>query len=185
MAIESKERRIGATTYRVTQLPAKRGRAMLVRFVRLLGPAAGAFASGVGRGARAGVNLDALMNANVAMLAGFGIGDALHDLCTRLNEEDLSAMCDEFAEYTVVVQSREIEQRLSKIFDDHFAGRYDEMFQWFRACCEVNFASFFAGSSGANPLAKLVDLISKWQSQTGSTGISTASPPASTMQTPS
>lgn len=172
MAIEAKERRIGATTYRITQLPAKRGRAMLVRFVRLVGPGAGAFVGGMGRG-KAG--FDAAI--------GIGIADALHDLCTRLNEEDLSVICDEFATYTVVVKSHEIELQLSKVFDDHFAGRYDEMFQWLRACCEVNFASFFGSSSGANPLAKLVDLLSKWQSPMGSTGTSTASPPASTMPT--
>jgi hypothetical protein len=174
MAIESKERRIGGTTYRITQLPTKRGRALLVRFVRLCGPGAGAFVGGIGR---ARSSFDAAL--------GAGIADALHDFCTRLNEDDLAAICDEFAVYTVVVQSREIELQLSKIFDDHFAGKYDEMFQWLRACCEVNFSSFFAVSSGANPLEKLMQILSKWQSQTTSTGTSTASPPAPTMQTTS
>lgn len=174
MAIEAKERRIGATTYRLTQLPAKRGRAMLVRFVRLFGPGAGSFVGGLGRGKS---GFDAAL--------GMGIAEALHDLCTRLNEEDLAVICDEFATYTVVVQSRDIEQQLSKIFDDHFAGRYDEMFAWLRACCEVNFASFFVASSGGAPLAKLMTLLSKWQPQTASTGTSTVSPPPATMQTTS
>jgi hypothetical protein len=174
MAIEAKERRIGASHYRITQLPAKRGRAMLVRFVRLLGPGAGAFVGGLGRGK---ASLDAAL--------GIGIADGLHDLCTRLNDEDLSAICDEFATYTVVIQSRDIELQLSKVFDDHFAGRYDEMLAWLRACCEVNFSSFFGASSVGDPLAKLMQVLSKWQPQPASTGTSTVSPPPVDMQTTS
>ena len=174
MAIEAKERRIGTTVYRITQLPAKRGRAMLVRFVRLLGPGAGAFVGGLGRGKS---GFDAAV--------GIGIADALHDLCTRLSEEDLAVICDQFAEYTVVVQSRDIERRLQDIFDDHFAGRYDEMLSWLRACCEVNFSSFFGASSLGAGLPRLMELLSRWQPQPASTGTSTESPRASTMPTPS
>jgi hypothetical protein len=174
MAIEAKERRIGGTLYRITQLPTKRGRALLVRFVRLCGPGAGAFVGGVGRGKG---SFEAAM--------GMGVAEALHDFCTRLNDEDLAVICDEFATYTVVVQSRDIELKLSSIFDDHFAGKYDEMFAWLRACCEVNFSSFFAVSSGANPLEKLMQILSKLQSQMTSTGTSTVSPPPAAMQTTS
>lgn len=174
MAIEAKERRIGATTYRITQLPAKRGRAMLVRFVRLFGPGAGAFVGGLGR-ARGGFD----------GAIGLGIGDALHDLCTRLSEEDLAAISDAFAEFTVVVVSRDVERRLADIFDDHFAGRYDEMLAWLRACCEVNFASFFAGSSLGTALPQLMELLSKYQPQAAATGTSTGSQPPSAMPIPS
>lgn len=171
MAIESKERRIGATTYRITQLPAKRGRAMIVRLVRLLGPGAGAFVGGVGRGGAGGRGFDTAL--------GIGLGDAIIDVATRINDEDLGAICDEFATYTVVVQSREIELQLSKVFDDHFAGKYDEMLEWLRACAEVNFTSFFGASSSAGGLlARLMALASKLPSPTASTGTSTASPPA-------
>lgn len=172
MAIEAKERRIGAHQYRITQLPAKRGRAMLVRFVRLFGPGAGAFVGGLGRG-----------KAGFDSALGVGIADALMDLCTRMNDEDVAAICDEFSQYTMVVQSRDVELQLSKVFDDHFAGRYDEMLAWLRACCEVNFASFFGASGGGAPLTKLMELLSKWQPQTASTGTSTASPRAADMPT--
>lgn len=174
MAIEAKERRIGATMYRITQLPAKRGRAMLVRFVRLFGPGAGAFVGGLGRG-RSG--LDGAV--------GLGIADAIHDLCTRLNEDDLSVISDQFAEFTVIVQSRDVERRLADVFDDHFAGKYDEMFGWLRACCEVNFSSFFAGSSLGAALPRLMELLSKYQPQPQSTGTSTESRAASAMPTTS
>ena len=172
MAIESRERRIGATTYRITQLPAKRGRAMLVRFVRLLGPGAGAFVGGLARG-KGGWDFAALG----------GIGEAVHDLCMRMNDEDLGAICDEFATYTVVVKSRDVELPLAKVFDDHFAGQYGEMMAWLRACCEVNFTSFFDGSRASDLLARAMQVLSKWQSPTASTGTSNASPPAADMQT--
>lgn len=175
MAIEAKERRIGATVYRITQLPAKRGRAMLVRFVRLFGPGAGAFVGGLGR-SKAAV-LDGAL--------GLGIADAMLDLCTRLSEDDLAVICDQFAEFTVVIVSRDVERRLSDVFDDHFAGKYDEMLSWLKACCEVNFASFFAGSSLGAGLPKLMDLLSRWQPQPQSTGTSTESPRASAMPTTS
>jgi hypothetical protein len=174
MAIEAKERRIGASTYRITQLPAKRGRAMLVRFVRLFGPGAGAFVGGLGRG-RSGFD----------GAVGLGIADAVHDLCTRISEDELSAICDQFAEYTVVVVSRDVERRLGDIFDDHFAGKYDEMLVWLRACCEVNFSSFFGGSSLGNALPRLMELLSKYQPPPASTGTSTESRAASAMPTTS
>jgi hypothetical protein len=140
---------------------------MLVRFVRLLGPGAGSFVGGLGRAPAGG------LDSALAM----GIADGLHDLCARLSEEDLDAMCTELATHTVVVKSRDVELRLSDVFDDHFAGRYDEMLSWFRFAAEVNFASFFAGSSGAGtPLSKLVAMLSAWRPPTESTGTSTASP---------
>jgi len=175
MAIESKEKRIGSVTYRVTQLPAKRGRAMLVRFVKLAGPGAGAFVGGLGR------NHGGSFDGSLAL----GIAEGLHDFSGRLNDDDLDAICEEFAKYTVVVKSREIELRLSDVFDDHFAGKYDEMLSWLRYCSEVNFASFFVGSSGAGtPLSKLVQMLSAWQPPTASTGTSTVSQrPAATQTT--
>lgn len=174
MAIEAKERRIGASVYRITQLPAKRGRAMLVRFIRLFGPGAGAFVGGLGRG-----------KSGFDGAVGLGIADAMHDLCTRLSEEDLAVICDAFAEFTVVVVNREIERKLSDIFDDHFAGKYDEMLSWLRACCEVNFASFFGDASLRAGLPRLMELLSRWQPQPASTGTSTESPRASAMPTTS
>ena len=174
MAIESKETRIGGVTYRVSQLPAKRGRSMLVRFVRLVGPGAGSFVGGLGR------SKDQTFDGGLAL----GIADGLHDLCLRLNDDDLSAICDEFATCTVVVKSRDIELRLSNVFDEHFAGRYDEMFAWLRFCCEVNFASFFAVSSSASGLlGRLTKLLSAFQPQPISTGTSTVSPAASATPT--
>jgi hypothetical protein len=167
VAIEYREKRIGPHLYRVTMLGAKAGRAMLVRLVKLGGPGVGSFAIGVGRNAT-----------SVDSALALGVGEALHDMASRLNESEVGAMMDEFALQTVVVQSADIELRLSDIFDDHFAGRYDLMLQWARFCMEVNFASFFGGSGSGGPLAKLWKALSALQSPPASTGTSTASPPA-------
>jgi hypothetical protein len=34
---------------------------------------------------------------------------------------------------------------LSRNIDDHFAGRYDAMLEWFMFALEVNFSGFFGG----------------------------------------
>jgi len=166
MAIETREKRIGAHNYRVTLLGAKQGRAMLVRLVRMGGPGLGSFVGGIGRNA-----------SSVDSALALGAGDAIHDLTTRLREDEIGGLMDEFALQTVLVQSAQIELRLSDVFDDHFAGRYDEMLAWVRFCLEVNFASFFGVSSGsAGALAKLWKMLSALQSQPTSTGTSGASP---------
>jgi hypothetical protein len=176
MAIETRERRIGATTYRVTQLPAKPGRAMLVRYIRLAGPGAGAFVGGLSS-SKAGT-----FDGSV----GGGIAEAIHDFTTRISDAELDAICDEFARYTIVVKSRDVELKLSDVFDDHFAAKYDEMWAWLRFCSEVNFASFFAVSSTgkAGLLNRVMGMVSAWQSQQASIGISTESPPQGATKTP-
>lgn len=172
MAIEFRERRIGEYTYRVTQLGAKAGRVMMVRLFKLAGPGVGSFVGGVGRGGTSG-------DLEVAMALGFG--DAVHDLAARISSDEVAAITDQFALQTVLVTSPEVELRLSDIFDDHFAGRYDEMLLWLRFCLEVNFTSFFRDKGGAakGPLANLWRVLSALQSRTASTGTSTESPPAS------
>lgn len=168
MAIETREKKIGPHTYRVTQLGAKQGRSMLVRLVKICGPGLGSFVGGIGRGA-----------SSVDSALALGAGDAIHDLTTRLREDEIGALMDEFALQTVVVQSAEIELRLSDVFDDHFAGRYDAMLAWTRFCLEVNFASFFGASSApSGSLAKLWKMLSALPSPLTSTGTSGVSPAA-------
>lgn len=177
MAIETREKRIGATLYRVTQLPTKIGRAMLVRYIRLAGPGAGAFVGGLSS-SKAGT-----FDGSV----GSGIAEAIHDFCTRINEPELDVICDEFAKYTIVVRSRDVELRLSDVFEDHFAGKYDELLAWLRFCSEVNFASFFAVSSSgkAGLLGRAMAMVSAWQSQQAAIGTSTVSPQPAATKTPS
>ena len=176
MGIEQRDKRIGGVHYRVTMLPAKVGRAMLVRLIRMAGPGVGSFVGGVGRAA------DSTVDSAIAV----GVSEALHDVTSRLREDELAAIMDELARYTTVVVSVELEPNLLDIFDDHFAGRYDQMLAWSRFALEVNFQSFFAGASGSAPLArfwKILQTLQALQSPQPSTGTSTASPPVAATPT--
>lgn len=173
MALEPREKTIAGESYRVSPLGAKRGRGMLVRLVKILGPGMGSFVGGVGRSP----------SGTVESALALGVGEAVHDLTARLREDELSAILDEFALTTILVKSAEIELRLSDVFDDHFAARYDVMLLWLRFCLEVNFGSFFDGSSGGASLGRFWKILSQLASRPASTGTSTESPAASATPT--
>ena len=171
MALEVKEKRIGAHLYRVTQLPAKKGRALLVRLTKLLGPGLAAAFGDLGR--------DKASTAEAAIASG--IGQGLYELAERLSESEVGSILDELAVFTTVVLDAEREPRLSDVFDDHFAGRYDEMLLWAGFCLEVNYASFFDGSGGSGGLLRraLTLLQASTSPSTSKTaGTSTGSRPA-------
>jgi hypothetical protein len=108
-----------------------------------------------------------------------GAGEALRDLCMRLSPEEFGAILDEFAKYTVLVLPGDVQPKLADKFDDHFAGRYDEMLQWASFCMEVNFSSFFAATGGrAGFFTRVMALLQASLSPKPSTGTSTESPPA-------
>jgi hypothetical protein len=168
MATETREIEISGVTYLVTQLPAKKGQALLVRLVKLLGPGVGSFVGGLGRGAE-----------DTDSAIALGVGDAIHDLAARLNEAEVGGVLEEFAKRTTVVKSEDVHVVLSSIYDDHFAGAYDQLMVWARFCLEVNYRSFFAGQSGAEkPLNRLWKLLQALPSRHTSAGTSTASRPA-------
>lgn len=141
MAIESHDKVIGATRYRVTQLGAKKGREMLVRLVKLAGPGLAAGLAGLSKAD--GKDTEAPM--------ARALSDALYDLATRLTVEEFNGITDELAKHTTIVLG-DLEPRLSDKFDDHFSGKYDEMLRWAAFALEVNFKSFFVGSGGGGGL---------------------------------
>lgn len=116
-------KRIGAFSYKVTQLDAVTGRRAFTRMLKVVGPA---FAK-----------LDD------------GVGPAFTELVQRLDEDDVDHFCELFAKITEVSGgdlATGAEPYLSTIFGVHFAGRYLELTQWLVFCFEVNFASFFGGA---------------------------------------
>lgn len=175
MGIEVLEREIGGLNYRVTLLPTKLGTATLVRLVKLFGPTLGSFIGGIGRGvATPGLGEQDLAEHGLAQ----GAGDAINAFCARLDEVELQRLLDLFAQYTVVEIDAQHEPRLDKIFDDHFAGRYDLLFTWFRFALEVNYTRFFIANAGGI-VAQMWKALSRFRSRGASTGTSTASPAAS------
>jgi hypothetical protein len=175
--METRERRIGGVVYRLTLFGTKQGTAMLVRLVKQLGPGAGSFILGVGRPQRAEGETA------VAAALAQGVGEALHEVALRLNDAEIAAMLEEFARMTIVVKSADTELPLIDIYDEHFAGHYDQLLQWARWCLEVNFSSFFGASGGSSVLSKLWKMLSALPSPLTSTGPSTGSPaPSATPQ---
>jgi hypothetical protein len=166
------EKTIGGHTYRVSQLGAKSGRIMLLRLIKLVGSGAAAGISSLGSGAAK----------SIEDLIARGSGDAINELLHRLDEGEVSSILDELAKHTsvVIVEGKESrEPLLSDVFDIHFAGAYDEMLAWARFALEVNFGSFFAGSSGFGSAIKslLLKVKSLSKSPDTSTGTSGASRP--------
>jgi len=172
MAREVKERVICGNLYRVTLLGAKAGRSMSVRLLKLLGPTLASFVEGT-------VTVTA---ADGGSALAIGAADAVRELAKHMNAEELAAISDELAKFTVVVIDAEHEPQLFAVFDDHFSGRYDAMFGWLSFSLEANFASFFGGSVNVGAmLAKMkAALESLSKSQKASTGTSIESQPAGT-----
>jgi len=77
----------------------------------------------------------------LARILGSGGGDMAKSL-GLITEEDMTYVCDAFAELTVVHQPDGKAPYLKNCFDLHFAGKYDEMIQWLMFCLEINFGSF-------------------------------------------
>lgn len=133
---------IGDSTYEVTQFGAKKGRSVLLRAFKMLGPAAGAIAEDQSK-----------------------LANAVDVLARSATEEDLDYLCDECAKCTKLIQvgtfngtEKEISQPLSESFDSHFRGRYLEMIQWLVFSLQHNFASFLGEMQNVSkgPLAAFV-----------------------------
>jgi hypothetical protein len=139
-----RDKTIGGIRYQVTLLGAKAGRSMLVRLTKLLGPAMASF-------------LDGMLHAkgDLTTSLAIGAGDAIREVTQRLTAADLEAISDELARFTVVVIDEQRQPQLDKIFDDHFAGKYNDMAAWLAFALEANFSSFFDDArSDSRPLAQ-------------------------------
>src|ERR1700753_1784819 len=150
MARETHERWIGEHIYRVTLLGAKEGERMAWKLAKLLAPSAAAAADGFASApskpnAAQGEEGVAEM---IAMVIGASWG--LTRLIDLVDPAELEAMQLLLAKYTEVELKPDQTPNLAKVFDDHFAGRYDVLMQWFAFALEVNFSSFFAVSASAN-----------------------------------
>lgn len=131
MAVEIKSKQIGDCTYRVRQLPAVQGRKVLVRLMKMFGPALGSMES----------------NGNAE-------GNVLQMLSTaleNLDEDMFDSLCDTFAKYTEfeLPNGNYIGLGEQGMFDQHFTGKMGQMTQWLVFCVQVNFADFLGVLSGA------------------------------------
>lgn len=84
-------------------------------------------------------------------MAGPAMGKdtSLADLLGGIKEEDVEYLCDVFGQVTMVTLAPDKKPDLKTVFDNVFAGRYEVMTEWLKACLEVNFSSFFQNLGSA------------------------------------
>ena len=121
--LHTEEKQIGDHTFKISQLGSREGRRILVRLIKLLGPALGEIVESRG---------------NIEQAIGAG----LSDLARNITNDDLTDLCQTFGNSTeVIIEGKPV--RLSIDFQEiFFAGRYGAMMKWLKACLEVNFADF-------------------------------------------
>lgn len=133
--LESQEKKIGEIMYRVTQLPALPGRKLLVRLYKTLGPTIGAALKGLP---------DSGSSVSLGSLESSSIGDALTALAHDLTEDDLEYVVTTLTGTTEFSRETNKWLPLRNELDDHWAGKYLQMFQWIAFGLQVNYADFLA-----------------------------------------
>lgn len=130
--IKAKEKTIGAYKYRVTPMGVGKGKALLVRLIRLMGPS---IAEAVRAVAADGGSVSKM---SIGVLA-----PSIGDVCERLNDDDLAFAVGTLAEETELSEGGGF-AKLAPLVEYHFRGAYDELFQWLAFALEVNYGSFLA-----------------------------------------
>ncbi len=157
--MKTQDKQIGSYTYRVTQLGARKGQAVLLALARsaLLPAAAGALggldakALASLRGPDGRVNL---ATANVVVFAP-ALARVARELAERLDAPTFEFITTSFADATEVIGATGDAVKLSALYDQHFAGRYEDLAAWLYFSAEVNFGFFgrWVRSNDARPVA--------------------------------
>jgi hypothetical protein len=134
---QTKDRIIGDNTYRVTQLPTGEGRRILVKLVKVIGPAISVMVEELGDGKDAPTILDSEMSS---------VGEAIRLFLDRVEQTDLDDLVTTFGRFTVVLIGDKVLPLSLEMQELHFSGKYLEMFKWLAFCLEWNYSDFFASS---------------------------------------
>jgi hypothetical protein len=134
--LKTADRRIGGKEYQITQLPAKPGRSMFIRLLKLAGPAIAA--------AVKSATPDKDGNFTFAGISAIGLSDAVLELCERLTENEFEEICSIFLDRTQVINPVsgglvDLEKHFA------FAGDYGNLVKLLGWHMEHNFSSFFEG----------------------------------------
>lgn len=136
--IDTKQKQIGARghVYHVQQFGARQGGRILVRLMKTVAGAAGA----------------AMGDAEEFDLAT--IGRTVGNLAESASEEDFDFLCESFVKVTKVEGGPYPGPLpLFGVFDDHFAGEYQELGEWLLFGIEANYGGFL-GEGGLIQRAK-------------------------------
>ena len=112
--------------YQITQLGSKEGRRLMLRLIDVAGEGIAKIIASQDSGNTSTLNAAAI------------------ELIAAIKEKDLEYLCSTFGASTkVIAKSGEASTLDDHVIDDWFAGRYDTMIRWLKACIEVNYAPLF------------------------------------------
>lgn len=135
MARKQKSVVIDGNTYELSQLGAVEGRELVVLFVKVLGRFAPLIASAASaQKAEGGAEAKALE-----------LAEEVAGAIQTLDPKELEPLWDAFSA-NAMVRSKDGKgrERLNEVFDDHFAGEYFAMVQFFIEAAKLNFGDFLS-----------------------------------------
>jgi hypothetical protein len=134
---------IDGFVYEVTQLPATKGEEIGTDLVAMVVPMIGALA---GDG-NSKVSVESVGDLDIRAL---GLRAGADVFSVQLTSPKLKEIRKTMAAHTDIYGEGfgDAGAPLSRNYDDHFAGRYDAMAEWFIFALEVNFSGFFVGLWG-------------------------------------
>jgi hypothetical protein len=182
--LKTEEKVIGEHGYRVTQLPGIKGRKVLVRLYKILGPALAALIDDTVQKPAQTITQYSADDVELSSVSA-----ALSVLAVKLREDDLEYLCEQLAACTLVnIEDTDKWVPLSKDLQNVvFAGAYKEMFLWLGFALEVNYGGFFDGVGGVSGfVSKLANpkTVNQSNSRNTSTGKSGESSPQNTTPSP-
>jgi len=126
--------------FKIRVLGSDDGRALMLKIIKLLGPAMVPFINQQDDGKSSKNLLD----------QDFGktVGPAIEKLCMSLNENDYKKMVEALASKTQMQINEGEWVQLNKVRDMAFAGNYDLEMKWLLAALKENYGSFLGGFSG-------------------------------------
>jgi hypothetical protein len=162
--LKSEETTINGTKYRVTQLPYSKGKSLMLRLSKVLGPA---IAEAI---AQAPKDQD-LGDMQVSALGG-SLSGAFDKLVHNLSEEDFDFAVETFGTYTHITDGKgQLKALDASEREFRYAGNWGELFQWLVFAFRVNYLGFSNGRDAlTGVLARVQAMTSPSPSPSGSTG---------------
>ena len=125
--------------FKIRVLGSRDGRALLLKIIKLVGPAMAEFLNKQ--------NDDKSSKDLLDQDFGNTVGPAIEKLCMSLNENDYEKMIDTLAGKTQMQINEGEWVQLNKVRDMAFAGNYDLEMKWLLAALKENYGSFLGGFS--------------------------------------
>lgn len=166
MALDEVTTTIQGVEYKITKLPFSRGKAVLLRLTRAVGPAIAAALGGVPD--IQGKSLGELSMAEVAP----SLVQAARRLAEDLSEPDFDFIVDTLMPHAWIMRDGK-QIPLSREKEFHFSGNYLAFFQWLGWALKVNFMGFSDGRDLFGEVvakAQAASMAQRSRSPNGSTG---------------